>query len=232
MKKARLTLSSVVEEVVFGVEDSLVSTLGTLTGIAIGTQSMFAVVLSGVVLIFAEAVSMMAGSYLSSKAESEVWLQHHAREWNELAKQISTRPLEAVLRRQNISGMDRSDVLEASCIQQQRLAKHILQHEHSQSPSGAKHPILAAGIMGGSYLSAGIIPLLSYFIWYVRAAIIPSIVITGVALFLFGAVKARITQTNPWRAGVEMFTVAMSAAAIGFALGWLVRYLFSIDITL
>ena len=126
-EKARLTLSSVVEEVVFGVEDSLVSTLGTLTGIAIGTQSMFAVVLSGVVLIFAEAVSMMAGSYLSSKAESEVWLQHHAREWNELAKQISTRPLEAVLRRQNISGMDRSDVLEASCIQQQRLAKHILQ---------------------------------------------------------------------------------------------------------
>lgn len=228
MKKARLTLSSVVEEVVFGVEDSLVSTLGALTGIAIGTQSTFVVVLSGVVLIFAEAVSMTVGSYLSSKAESEVWLQHHAREWDELSKRVSTRPLEAVLRRQNITGADRKDILEASRIQQQRLAKHILQHEHSQSPAGAKRPMLAAAIMGISYLSAGIIPLLSYLILDVRAAIIPSIVVTGVALFLFGVVKARITQTKPWRAGLEMFTVAMSAAAVGFALGWLVRYLFSI----
>lgn len=228
IKKARLTLSSVVEEVVFGVEDSLVSTLGALTGIAIGTQSTFVVVLSGVVLIFAEAVSMTAGSYLSSKAESEVWLQHHAREWDEISKRISTRPLEAVLRRQNITGADRKDILDASRIQQERLTKHILQHEHSQSPVGAKRPVLAAAIMGISYLSAGVIPLLSYLIWNVGAAIVPSIVVTGIALFLFGAVKARITQTNPWRAGFEMFAVAMSAATVGFALGLLVRYLFDV----
>lgn len=55
-------------EIVFGLEDSLVSTLGTITGIAAGTQSQYIVVLSGLVLIAVEATSMSAGSYLSTKS--------------------------------------------------------------------------------------------------------------------------------------------------------------------
>ena len=55
-------------EIVFGLEDSLVSTLGTITGIAAGTQSQYVVILSGLVLIAVEATSMAAGSYLSTKS--------------------------------------------------------------------------------------------------------------------------------------------------------------------
>lgn len=59
-------------EIVFGLEDSLVSTLGAITGIAAGTGNQFVVILSGIVLIFVEALSMAAGSYLSAKSASEV----------------------------------------------------------------------------------------------------------------------------------------------------------------
>ncbi len=59
-------------EIVFGLEDSLVSTLGALTGIAAGTQNASIVILSGVVIVAVEAVSMSAGSYLSSKVAVEV----------------------------------------------------------------------------------------------------------------------------------------------------------------
>jgi VIT1/CCC1 family predicted Fe2+/Mn2+ transporter len=55
-------------EIVFGLNDSLVSTLGTVTGIAIGTNNRELVILSGLVLIFVEALSMSSGTYLSSKA--------------------------------------------------------------------------------------------------------------------------------------------------------------------
>lgn len=63
-------------EIVFGLEDGLVSTLGTLTGVAVGTQNASVVVLSGLVLVAVEATSMAAGSYLSSKTAQEaerVW---------------------------------------------------------------------------------------------------------------------------------------------------------------
>lgn len=67
MKKGKKTFASI-REVIFGLEDGLVSTLGAVTGIAAGAQSTFIVILSGLVLIAVEATSMAAGSYLSNKA--------------------------------------------------------------------------------------------------------------------------------------------------------------------
>ncbi len=66
-KKLRHIIVDSIREIIFGLEDSLVSTLGAVTGIAAGTQNTQIVILSGLVLIAAESMSMAAGSYLSSK---------------------------------------------------------------------------------------------------------------------------------------------------------------------
>ncbi|MBI2551386.1 VIT1/CCC1 transporter family protein [Candidatus Uhrbacteria bacterium] len=65
-------------EIVFGLEDGLVSTLGAVTGIAAGANDRFIVILSGLVLVAVESLSMAAGSYLSSKsaADAESVLDH------------------------------------------------------------------------------------------------------------------------------------------------------------
>ncbi|HEY4488405.1 MAG TPA: VIT1/CCC1 transporter family protein [Candidatus Paceibacterota bacterium] len=56
---------------IFGVEDSLVSTVGLLAGIAAAGADRDTVLLTGVVLIFVEAFSMSAGSFLSESAAEE-----------------------------------------------------------------------------------------------------------------------------------------------------------------
>ena len=56
---------------VFGVEDSLVSTVGLLSGIALTELSVKHIVLTGMVLIFVEAFSMAAGSFLSEHSAKE-----------------------------------------------------------------------------------------------------------------------------------------------------------------
>ncbi|MBI2552552.1 VIT1/CCC1 transporter family protein [Candidatus Uhrbacteria bacterium] len=53
---------------VFGVEDSLVSTVGLLSGIAVAGTSRDTIFLTGVVLIFVEAFSMGVGSFISEHA--------------------------------------------------------------------------------------------------------------------------------------------------------------------
>lgn len=50
---------------IFGVEDSLVSTVGLLSGIAIADAPRKMIFLTGAVLIFVEAFSMAVGSFLS-----------------------------------------------------------------------------------------------------------------------------------------------------------------------
>jgi len=63
-----------VREIIFGLEDGIVSTLGVLVGIAIGTGDKSLVILSGLVVIFVESLSMAAGTYLSNKSQGEIHL--------------------------------------------------------------------------------------------------------------------------------------------------------------
>ena len=57
---------------IFGVEDSLVSTVGLLSGVAIAGTETKTIILAGVVLIFVEAFSMGAGSLMSENSAAEV----------------------------------------------------------------------------------------------------------------------------------------------------------------
>ncbi len=60
---------------VFGVEDSLVSTVGLLSGVAIAGTMEHTIVLAGIVLISVEAFSMGAGSLLSEHSAREISLK-------------------------------------------------------------------------------------------------------------------------------------------------------------
>lgn len=60
--------SLIIRNFVFGVEDSLVSTVGLLAGIAFADVASKTIVLTGAVLIFVEAFSMAIGSLLSEQS--------------------------------------------------------------------------------------------------------------------------------------------------------------------
>lgn len=72
----KTSIAEQLREFVFGVEDSLVSTVGLLSGIAAGGVPRTTIFLTGVVLIFVEAFSMGVGSYLSRQSENEYLVNH------------------------------------------------------------------------------------------------------------------------------------------------------------
>ncbi|MBI2483445.1 VIT1/CCC1 transporter family protein [Candidatus Uhrbacteria bacterium] len=57
---------------IFGVEDSLISTLGLLAGLAVADAERATIILTGVVLIAVEAFSMGVGSLLSEHSVEEL----------------------------------------------------------------------------------------------------------------------------------------------------------------
>ena len=61
-----------IREVIFGMEDSLITSLGTVTGMAAGGQDRFVILLSGVVVTIISIASMSAGSYLSAKSTTGI----------------------------------------------------------------------------------------------------------------------------------------------------------------
>ncbi len=218
-----------VRDVVFGLEDSLVSTVGTLTGVAVGTQDAFIVILTGVVLVFVEAVSMAAGSYLSSKSVTELY--------NERAKQDHSRVLhERVSDRESLvelfdrKGFSKGEIdvaLGAIGRERKLWLKEVARAEYRFVPNMSSTPIVAGFFMGGFYLLGGFLTLSPYIFLPINSAVPLSIALTLIALFGVGIFKAKLTGTDPIRSGIEMLIVSASAAAIGYGLGILVPLLFN-----
>lgn len=71
MKTKMISKEDVVRNFIFGVEDSLVSTCGLLSGVAVADIPRKTIILTGIVLIFVEAFSMGVGSFLSDQTADE-----------------------------------------------------------------------------------------------------------------------------------------------------------------
>ncbi|MEK7641758.1 MAG: VIT1/CCC1 transporter family protein [Patescibacteria group bacterium] len=71
MSQTRLAKASYLRSFIFGVEDSLVSTVGLLSGIAMAGVARGTILTTGIILILVEAFSMAAGSFLSETSVEE-----------------------------------------------------------------------------------------------------------------------------------------------------------------
>ncbi len=181
MKSFRHLIASSIRELVFGLEDSLVSTLGTITGIAVGTQSTYVVILSGFVLIAAESTSMAAGSYLSSRSAEDAETETEKEDGKKF--------------------------------------------RHKKA-----HPIRGSVVMLISYILGGFVPLFPYFFLSTQQALLPSVVLTIITLFLVGVWSSSYTKRSSVRSGFEMVVISLSAALIGYLIGLLVNHYFGVTI--
>lgn len=94
LKLNRKEIVNNMREIVFGLEDSLVSTLGAITGIAAGAEQTYIVILAGLTLIAVEASSMAAGSYLSSKSYAEAQASQNGKD---KCRHVFVHPIQAAV---------------------------------------------------------------------------------------------------------------------------------------
>jgi predicted membrane protein (TIGR00267 family) len=65
------TLGENIREIIFGVEDGAIGNLGVVVGMAQALSPNKIILLAGVATMFAQAISMSTGTYLSIKSEKE-----------------------------------------------------------------------------------------------------------------------------------------------------------------
>jgi len=221
-----------IREIVFGFEDSLVSTLGVVTGVAAGTQSQFVVMLTGVVLIFVEGLSMAAGSYLSSKSAREVFEDRQRQDGSRmLQERISdSESLGQALKRKKFSKDQISRIADVLTQERRLWIKEVQRCEYRFAPAVSSSPVTSGAVMGVFYLIGSIFPLLPYFFLPVLEAIVPSIIMTGLVLFGLGFAKGKVVGSHPLKSGLEMTLISLTAALLGYLIGRLVATYFGIYI--
>ncbi|MBI2436394.1 MAG: VIT1/CCC1 transporter family protein [Candidatus Magasanikbacteria bacterium] len=213
-----------IREIVFGMEDGMVSTLGAITGIAAATNDHFTVVLSGFVVVAVESISMGIGSYLSNKSEQDV-NYHKIREEKEELQEF---PYEErnELRDMYVDDGWPHELAEEMATAASKNKKLFLQemivHELNIPNRKKENPVRNALYMFFSYVIGGSIPLVPYLVFSINTAIVVSIIITLVGLFLLGVGTTKFTKRTWWKAGLEMCTLASVAAFVGYGVGQLV----------
>ncbi|MGO9452666.1 MAG: VIT1/CCC1 transporter family protein [Candidatus Binataceae bacterium] len=214
---------SSIREVVFGVQDGVLTTAGVLAGLSGAVSVHSQVVLAALASAVAGALSMAAGAYLGTRAEIEVMRSELA-----LARQDALRQpyliQEALLKEFEKAGLDR----EAGYRVVQLLSKSpellISTAEEKVFGLGGNmlgKPALDAIVMGVAFVVGTLVPLLPYILIPREPyALFSALGTTALTLFAVGYFEGWLARRGQrWRSGIRFLAIAMSAAAIGYLIG-------------
>lgn len=148
--------------VIFGMIDSLVSTVGLLAGIDITGTSRQTIIATGIIYALVEGFSMAVGSFLSEESVEEY----------EVKKEVSL----------------------------------------TDSASGGI-------VMFISFVIASFIPLAPYVYVDLSSAIWLSVIVSIVALFIVGAISAKISKVSILNRAISMAVLGAMAIIIGVIVG-------------
>ncbi|NBS68135.1 hypothetical protein EBT31_04370 [bacterium] len=214
-------ISANIREVVFGLEDSFVSTLGAVSGMAVGSGEVKIVLLAGVVLVTVEALSMAAGSYLSSKAATELYEERMRQDASRvLAERVSdAETMKQFFKRKGLNPKEVTIVTDVIMKERKVWLKEVHRCEYKMSPAVGDTPLISAGIMGIFYIIGGAIVLLPYLMLPLALALPAALLLTVTMLFFLGVWKASLAGVNRVQSGLEMVAVSLGAALLGMVIG-------------
>lgn len=90
------------------------------------------------------------------------------------------------------------------------------------------NPVKAAAANGGLFIGGGALPLMPFLVADGFVAVVTSIVLSVLALFVTGAMLTKLTRQSPLKSGMRMLIIGGGAGIIGFLIGTVFGSLFGV----
>jgi VIT1/CCC1 family predicted Fe2+/Mn2+ transporter len=219
-----------VREIVFGVQDGILTTLGIITGVGVAEGDRSAVFISGFLALLAGALSMAVGEYLGGKSEREVVRATIEMEKGEMAADPQAEFAEQVAY-YKLKGFS----AEESQMIVSRLAQHpdiylyeMIRDEFGIDPRVAEETSLRAPFaMGGSFALGSFLPIAAFFLPLTMLdCLIVSLALAVAGLFGVGAYAARTSNRNPIEKGLEIVAFGCAVFILSYLAGHFIPPLF------
>lgn len=220
--------SKFIRHFIFGAEDGLISTLGFLSGITGANLSKLTIAIAGIAEVFAAALSMAIGTYLSTKSHTELASRNIEIEKTQIEKhpKFEKKEIEAIYKEKGFEGKELKMIVKKICSNKKIMLKEMMISELGILPGKIENPIHSALVMFFTFITLAIIPLFPYLLFQVPEAILISITLTVLTLFIVGAVKTKVTNKHWFISGLEMLIFGILAAVITFYIGEFVSRLY------
>lgn len=212
-----------VREIVFGVQDGVLTTAGVLCGLSGAVSDHKQIVLAALASTAAGALSMGAGAYLGTRAETEVLSAQMRR----MRNQAAARPYvlqENLLEQLSSEGLNREAAYRVVKLLSSSPEAMLSTAEMKLFGLGGKmlgNPALDGIVMLIAFVVGALIPLLPYLlIFKAYVALGAALVTTALALFAVGYFEGWLAHKQPrWHSGARFLAIAMSAAGVGYLIG-------------
>jgi VIT1/CCC1 family predicted Fe2+/Mn2+ transporter len=213
------TSGEIVRDVVIGMADGLTVPFALAAGLSGAVSTTSIIVTAGFAEIVAGSIAMGLGGYLAGKSDVEHYDSEYDREMYEIDKMLEHEKDEVmeILEDYGLTRAESLPIVDSLATRPKDFADFMMRFELGLEKPNPKRALQSGTTIGGAYIFGGLIPLLPYVLFdQVQTALLWSIAITVIALFVFGYIKGTFTGTKPLKSAIQTCLIGSVAAATAF----------------
>jgi VIT1/CCC1 family predicted Fe2+/Mn2+ transporter len=215
------TGKEIVRDVVIGMADGLTVPFALAAGLSGAVKSTNVVVIAGLAEIAAGSIAMGLGGYLAARSDAEHYDSEREREVREVHElpDEEEREVREVLHEWGMAPEESGPVVQALRKRPTAWVDFMMRFELGLEKPEPGRAVRSASTIAVSYVVGGLIPLFPYMVIPVaNRALMLSVVVTLIALGVFGYVKGRFTGLAPLRSASQTMVIGALAAGAAFLL--------------
>jgi VIT1/CCC1 family predicted Fe2+/Mn2+ transporter len=210
-----------VRDIVIGMSDGLTVPFALAAGLSGAVASSRIVVTAGFAEVAAGSIAMGLGGYLAARSDAEHYANELAREEQEIrdVPDIEAKEVADVLTGYGVTASEADTIVAAMRQRPVQWRDFMMRFELGLEAPDPKRALQSALTIALAYIVGGLIPLSPYLIVpSVQTALGISVIVTLIALIVFGYVKGHFTGARPLRSSLQTTVIGGLAAAAAFAI--------------
>ncbi len=219
--EAHFTAGDTVRDVVIGMSDGLTVPFALAAGLSGAVVATRVVVTAGLAEVAAGSIAMGLGGYLAARSDAEHYASERRREEDEVVRipEREMAEIYEIFQNYDIPADQCESVVLALKERPRAWVDFMMKFELGLEQPDPGRALASAMTIAGAYIAGGMIPLFPYMVSpTISSALWISMLVTGVALAVFGYVKGRFTGAHPLRSALQTTVIGGLAAAAAFAI--------------
>ncbi len=208
---------------VYGGIDGAVTTFAIVAGVTGADLSVKTILILGLANVIADGFSMAASNYSGTKTEKDEYLQLRDHEMRQIERDPDGEREEVrqIYRLKGFEGDDLDRAVEIITADRSRWVESMMTDEWGMR-TAPRDPLKSAINTFLAFLVCGMVPLLP-FVFHAANAFWTGLVMTAAVFFAIGSFKSRWSLASWWRSGLETLGIGLAAAAMAYAVGYLLK---------
>lgn len=210
-----------VRDIVIGMSDGLTVPFALAAGLSGAVESSRIVVTAGFAEVAAGSIAMGLGGYLAARSDAEHYANELKREEQEIRDVPDTEAKEVadLLTGYGVTPSEATVIVASMRQRPTQWRDFMMRFELGLEAPDPKRALQSALTIALAYVVGGLIPLSPYLIVpTVHTALTISVIVTLIALTVFGYVKGHFTGARPLRSALQTTVIGGLAAAAAFAI--------------